>query len=76
MNLILMKFGYPPAVIRREEREDYFLFLEEADKGMLTPLIDLVAKELKKSLLIMIEFLDGNSKYECPKGKGPPLSLN
>lgn len=57
MNLILMKFGYPPAVIRREEREDYLLSLESADKGNLTPLINLVAKELKKSLLIMKEFL-------------------
>lgn len=60
MNLILMKFGYPPAVIRREEREDYLLSLESADNGNLTPLIDLVAKELKKSLKIMKEFLDDN----------------
>ncbi|MBW8351156.1 hypothetical protein K0H71_17165 [Bacillus sp. IITD106] len=45
MNLILMKFGYPPAVIRREEREDYLYALEAADEGNLTPLIDLIAKE-------------------------------
>lgn len=60
MNLILMKFGYPPAVIRREAREDYLLSLESSDNGNLTPLIDLVAKELKKSLKIMNEFSDDN----------------
>lgn len=58
MNLILMKFGYPPAVIRREEREDYLRSLESADEENLSPLIDLVEKEVKKSLSLMIEFLD------------------
>lgn len=60
MNLILLKFGYPPAVIRREGREDYLLSLESADNGNLTALIDLVAKELKKSLLTMMDFLNNN----------------
>lgn len=58
MNLILMKFGYPPAIIRREEREDYLRSLEAADQGDLHPLVQLVSKELKNSLNIMIGLLN------------------
>lgn len=56
MNLILMKSGYPPAVIRREEREDYLTSLEAADQGNLEPIISLVAKEVEKSLMLMKDF--------------------
>ncbi|WLR42567.1 Fic family protein [Bacillus carboniphilus] len=53
MNLILMKYGYPPAIIRKEERQEYLLALESADQGELSPLVELITKEMKKSLLMM-----------------------
>lgn len=37
MNFILMKAGYPPAFIRQEERLDYYLALEQAEKGEYPP---------------------------------------
>lgn len=33
MNYILMKKGYPPAIIRKENRWDYYTALEEADNN-------------------------------------------
>jgi Fic family protein len=57
MNFILMKVGFPPAIIRKENRLDYYLALEEADKGNPQSFIQLVADEVKRSLEIMIKVL-------------------
>lgn len=57
MNFILMKAGFPPAIIRNENRQDYYKALGEADKGNLQPFIELVADEVKRSLEIMINVL-------------------
>lgn len=46
MNLILMKAGYFPAVIRAENRQDYIEALQVADNGDLTPFVEFVTKEL------------------------------
>jgi len=53
MNFILMKAGYPPAIIRKEERLDYYLALEQADKGNSGPFCELIVSEVERSLLIM-----------------------
>lgn len=53
MNFILMKAGYPPAIIRKEERLDYYLALEQADKGNNEPLRELILSEVERSLVIM-----------------------
>lgn len=51
MNLILMRAGFPPVVIRLEDKEgEYFPALTEADAdGNLEPLILFVGKELLRS---------------------------
>lgn len=54
MNFILMKHGYPPAIIRKEERIDYLKALTEADNGNGTPFLELITKEVKNSLKVMI----------------------
>lgn len=54
MNVILMKAGYPPAIIRNEHREDYYNALEKADHGDLLPIIDLIAAEVKHNLEVML----------------------
>lgn len=53
MNFILMKAGYPPAIIRKEERLDYYLALEQAAKGNNEPLRELILSEVERSLVIM-----------------------
>lgn len=54
MNYILMKNGYPPAIIRTENRWDYYTALEEADNGKKGAFIQLVADEVRHSLKLII----------------------
>jgi Fic family protein len=57
MNFIVMKFGYPPVIIRQENRQDYYSALEAADQGELQPFIRLVADEAQRSLEVIEDAL-------------------
>ncbi|MFH0902984.1 MAG: Fic family protein [Pseudomonadota bacterium] len=46
MNLILMKRGYPPAIVRMEQRRRYLQTLDQADKGDLAPFTEFIAESL------------------------------
>lgn len=50
MNLRLMRAGFPPTILRREERRSYYSALEKADKGDLRPLAMLIAKDIENAL--------------------------
>jgi Fic family protein len=50
MNLILMRYGYPIAVITKDERQRYYDALEESQSSDLTPFIVLVAESVLESL--------------------------
>ena len=54
MNLILLRAGYPPAVIRNEDRLAYYEALEEARAGRTEALITLVAQAVERSLDIYL----------------------
>jgi len=54
MNFILLKNGFPPAIIRNENREDYYAALEKADHGDPQPLLRLVAGEVKHNLELIL----------------------
>ncbi|MBD1432936.1 Fic family protein [Sphingobacterium sp. DN00404] len=54
MNFILMKFCYPPAIIKTEDKQSYFSTLRQADGGKIDPFIDYIAQNLIRSLKIMI----------------------
>jgi len=54
MNVILMRSGFPPAIIRNENREDYYTALEKADHGDLQPVIHLIAAEVKGNLKLIL----------------------
>ena len=54
MNFILLKNGFPPAIIRNENREDYYAALEKADHGDPQPLLRLVAGEVKHNLKLIL----------------------
>ncbi|MEM9916815.1 MAG: Fic family protein [Bacteroidota bacterium] len=64
MNFILMQFGYPPAVIRTEDKQNYFGVLRQADSGQITPFIDYIAQNLVASLDIMIRGAKGENIRE------------
>jgi Fic family protein len=54
MNLILMKEGYPVAVVKNENRRRYLTALNQADKGDIDPFLNLMADaliETEKSVL-------------------------
>lgn len=58
MNMILLKNGFPPVVVQQENREEYDVFLQQADKGDLSPFIQFIAGETKQSLLTMLAILE------------------
>ncbi len=50
LNLILIRAGYPPIVIKIEERRAYLESLEKADKGEREPFYLFIAEHVKQSL--------------------------
>lgn len=55
MNLLLIKEGYPPAVIERVHRKQYYRVLAQADEGELAPLVNFVGRSVERSLTITLE---------------------
>jgi Fic family protein len=55
MNLILIREGYPPAVIRRERRPEYYDALDQAHRGETVPFVTLVAEEAERSLDVWLK---------------------
>lgn len=50
MNLILMRFGYPIAIITKEDRLRYYDALETSQSSNLTPYLGLLSESLHESL--------------------------
>lgn len=59
MNFILMQSGYPPVIIRTDDKENYFANLRLADAGQITPFIEHIASNLNHSLSLMIRGAKG-----------------
>jgi Fic family protein len=60
MNLWLMRAGYPPAVIRTEDRDAYYTALDAAHIGETEAFILLVAEATERSLDIYLEAIPVN----------------
>lgn len=54
-NLFLMKKGYPPAVLLKNDRKKYYDALNKANKGDLTKLTLLMAQAVERSLDMYLE---------------------
>ena len=50
MNLLLMRYGYPIAIITKEDRLRYYEALEESQSSNLSPFVSLVIESLEESL--------------------------
>lgn len=50
LNLLLVRRGYPPAIIYNRERRKYLNALDRADKGEIGALTELIARSVKDSL--------------------------
>ncbi len=64
MNFILMQYGYPPVIIKTEDKSNYLSVLQQADAGILEPFIEYIAQNLKRSLEIMVKGAKGESIEE------------
>lgn len=64
MNLILMQAGYPPVIVKTDDKHNYFAALRQADAGILKPFIDYISNNLISSLNIMISGAKGESIEE------------
>ncbi|MDQ3751039.1 MAG: Fic family protein, partial [Acidobacteriota bacterium] len=64
MNFILMQFGYPPVIIKTEDKENYLAVLRLADADQFEPFIEYIAQNLINSLEIMIRGAKGESVEE------------
>ncbi len=61
MNFVLMKYGFPPVIIKTEDKVNYFNALQQADIGRFEPFIEYIAENLVTSLEIMIKGAKGES---------------
>src|SRR3989338_1323916 len=59
MNLLLMQTGYPPAIIRKEDRSAYINSLEKGQtKGNLEDYYSLILKAIDRSLDVYLEAIE------------------
>ncbi len=61
MNFILMKHGYPPVVVKTEDKANYIAALQQSDAGMITPFIEYIGQNLAHSLEIMLRGARGEN---------------
>ncbi len=64
MNFILMQYGYPPVIIKTEDKENYYGVLQLADAGELEPFTEYITNNLINSLEIMIKGAKGENIEE------------
>ena len=58
MNIKLIQVGFPPTILRKQERSLYYKALDKADQGDLVPLTTMIAKDVLKSLKFYLETLE------------------
>ncbi len=55
LNLRLMRAGFPPTVLRKNERKSYYSSLEKADDGDFFPITTLIARDVEQALDLWLE---------------------
>ena len=74
MNLILFRHGYPPAVILRVNRKQYYRVLIQADSGKAEPLVNFVGRAVERSLTLYLEASTLKTKRPSPDEQWIPLA--
>jgi Fic family protein len=64
MNLILMQKGYPPAIVKLKDRDDYYISLNNANAGNYNLLVEYITDALKNSLDIYLRAAKGERVEE------------
>ena len=83
LNLLLIRDGYPPTIIQRTNRRQYYRALAQADAGLATvsampqasdkPLNDLVARAAERSLTLYLDACTPRSAPPPPEETWIPL---
>lgn len=63
LNLILIRLGWPPAIILKEQRTRYLNALQRADAGDYRPLAEVIARSVIDNLHRLIPTIAGPAKY-------------
>lgn len=74
MNLILMRKGFPPAVILKTDRPKYFRLLERGHFGEIKPFVNFVGQSTERSLNIYLEVAKPKKSQEAGKTRLMKLS--
>lgn len=84
MNLILMKKGYPPAIILKTDRNKYYRVLDQAHQGNFAPFVNFIARNIERSLSLYLDAFEvRKTKKEARRkkyislteaGRGTPYS--
>jgi Fic family protein len=75
MNLLLFRAGYPPAVIEKIHRRQYYSALSKADAGNLKPLVNFVGRACERSLRLYVEAVQRADKKPLPQERWIPLAV-
>jgi Fic family protein len=73
MNLVLLRVGYPPAIIARANRRQYYRSLAQADAGNPGPLVNLVGRAVERSLTLYLEACTPQAAPPSPEDEWLPL---
>ncbi|HEY5325876.1 MAG TPA: Fic family protein [Mucilaginibacter sp.] len=60
MNLILMQKGFPPVIVKMDDRQNYYSLLSRADNGDGGPFIEYIAEGLFSSLQLYLKAAMGS----------------
>jgi Fic family protein len=63
LNLVLVRLGWPPAIIFKNNRQRYLRALDKADRGDLGPLAELLSRSVIENLHRLIPNIAGPAKY-------------
>ena len=75
MNLLLLRDGFPPTIIRRENRAQYYRVLAQADKGNDAPIANFVGRAVERSLTLYLEACTPRRSAPEPAEQWIPLRL-
>lgn len=73
MNLLLMREGFPPTVIMKANRRQYYRVLAQADYGDDVPLVNFVGRAVERSLIVYLEACTPRMEPRAPNETWIPL---
>lgn len=63
LNLVLVRLGWPPAIIFKRQRDAYLVALDRADHGEFAPLGELLSRSVVENMHRLIPNIAGPARY-------------